>query len=122
MKFSEYYKYFNDTDEVIENIRKCAEKYIKNIMIEQTVSIGNSSNITFDKKRLLVCSKDEKLQVSVNSYKIGTCLCLEVYTNNIRHIVSINPLYFKKENIKNYLRDCEIDIKNQFRKIRKLNS
>lgn len=119
MKFSEYYKYFENESEIIENIKVCARKYIKKIMMEQTVSIGKPSVVRFDESHLLVHSDKKRLQVEVSSYKLGTSLYLEIFVNNRLHRVSINPIYFKEENIKNYLRECEIDIKNNFYKIRK---
>lgn len=121
MKFSEYYKYFDNESEIIESIQKCAEKYIKRIMAEQTVSIGKPSIVKFYENSLLVDSEKKKLQVYMNSYKLGTSLYLEIIVNDRLHSISISPLYFKKENIQNYLRECEIDIKNQFLEIRRAN-
>ena len=121
MKFSEYYKYFDDENVIINNIRECAEKYVKKIMMEQTVSIGKPSVVKFDKNNLLVESEEKNLQVEINTYKLGTSLYLDIFVNDGLHRISISPLYFKEENIKNYLRECEIDIKNNFYKIRKAN-
>jgi len=121
MKFSEYYKFFDNENEIAENIQKCAKKYIKKIMMEQTISIGKPSIVTFDEEGLLVNSEKKQLQVEVSSYKLGTFLCLEIVVNDGLHRVSISPLYFKEDNIQNYLRECEIDIKNQFYKIRQAN-
>lgn len=121
MKFSEYYKYFENESEIIENIKVCAQKYIKKIMMEQTISIGKPSVVRFDENNLLVHSDKKKLQIGISSYKLGTSLYLEIFVNNRLHRVSINPVYFKEENIQNYLRECEIDIKNNFYKIRKAN-
>ena len=121
MKCSEYNKYFNDESKVIEDIQECAETHIRKIMTEQTISIGKPSVVKFDENKLFVYSEKRSLQVEINSYKLGTSLQIEVFVNDGLHRISISPLYFKKENIKNYLRECELDIKNQFSKIRRTN-
>jgi len=122
MKFSEYYKYFNDENKIVSIIHECAKSYIRNIMLEQTISIGKPKLVIFNESDLLVHSDKKQLQVEIDSYKFGTSLYLEIVVNDSIHEISINPLYFKKENIKNYLRECEINIKNEFLEIRKINS
>jgi len=119
MKFSEYYRYFGDENKIAENIRRCAEEYIRKIMIEQTISIGKPSKVKLEESDLFVCSESKELQVEVSSYKIGTSFCLEISANDGLYKIFINPLYFQKDNIKSYLRECEIDVKNIFLEIRK---
>ena len=118
MKFTEYYKYFKNEDARIEDVKNCAEEYIRTVMIEQTVSIGQPSKVKLNDDILLVTSEENNLQVEIDSYKHGTSLYLEISVNDNLHRVSINPLYFEKENIKNYIRECELDIKDKFSIIR----
>ncbi len=120
MKFREYCDYFDSLDDIKESIRACAERHIRDIMSKQVISIGRPSVVIFESDSLLVRAMDLKLEVLVSSYKSGTSLCLEVLVNDRVYSVLINPLYFREEHIKNYLRNCEIDIRNQFRNIRKI--
>ena len=114
MNFKEYCDLsYEDKEKILLDVRKCVYRHVQKFIKEQVVSVGNSKIVSFDGVNL------NNTRIGNYCFKAGSLIKVEVYVGNNIHESLVNPKYFKSENVKNYLREFEIDVKDMISEIRK---
>lgn len=119
MRFKEYCGCFDKQKEFVFRINDSAIGYLRRIAREQTVSIGRPSVVVFDERKMMVECSDDSFDIRSKAYKSGVSICLEVLVSDRKFVIDINPLYFREDNICNYLRECELYIRKRFSDLRR---
>lgn len=111
------YFFKTKTQTVIESSIK---NYLAFLLKQQTVSIGKPDKIIYVENSLNVYNdKHNIMELNLLSFIKNGQVCVEIYLNGVLYECNINPKFFHKHNIKNYLKEIEIEIKNKFNSIRK---
>jgi len=117
MNFKEYCELScEDRERILKNIKGCVHQHVQKFIKEQVISVGNSDVVSFDGKML------NKAAVGDYCEKRGSLVHVEICVGRNIHESLINPKYFKPENVKNYLREFELNVKDLISEIRKNHS
>ncbi len=108
MNFKEYCEYNKEKDQELKNIKKHIINYISRFVNEQVISVGNPD---------IVSLKD--IDIKLDCCRQNKLIHVEILLERNIHKSLINPKYFKPDNVKNYLREFEINIKEVISSIRK---
>jgi hypothetical protein len=130
MRFKQFVKYqegqYHPLNRIRKHISENVSKYIKRIIEEQIQSIGKQDLFGLYENDNLICSEihgsDQKLMIEINSFcKINDkdFVYIDIKINDQDESLKIDPKFFRKDKIKNYLRKQESDIKEVFRDFRK---